>query len=194
MEKVLCLSQHDVDSYHDMRKQIRIKEDIITKRVHYILKKIFEACEMKLDCWWVDGANEGEVGDVEKLFSVKDRITNYEVEVIGGTGAKRVYLKLYFKCEEGTLNIIQEFPRRWLFEPFEEELEEGIKKTKQAQSDSFTNSEIAAWPSADGESKAESSKSFFQILQYNPTLQPVHFQILPQSSPDTSTIIKGKVT
>lgn len=109
-----------------------INQDIID-RLDYILKKIGEVLGgAKIKNWWIDGAEEGELGDINKII-YKDRIEcsciYFDVSL---NDANKDYGIIINGKEWG---LDESFPIRWLFENFEEELIEGRKKYISKQSE-----------------------------------------------------------
>ena len=126
MKKVDLITQDLVFNYQLKRTECDELEAQIIYRIDYILNFIFDLESSKLNYWYFDGAQEGEIGnlnlscDNKTIYSTIDSIVTDSVE------KKKNYsyiLKDGKRWEyEGTL------PSRWLFEDFEEELIEGKEK------------------------------------------------------------------
>lgn len=102
-------------------------ENQICNRIDYIVKTVFKTFGAKLSTWYFYGAEEGEMGDLNRAlytdyFSVitelvRDRNGNYN------------HIDMVILLKDGSeWGFEGEYPTRWLFEDFEEELIEGKKK------------------------------------------------------------------
>lgn len=88
----------------------------IIDRITYIRKLIADVFEFEHNCWYVEGAQEGEIGDL-------DRTLDSETDI---------YLEVYPQSQSQIIdnngkiyNLACSFPKRWLFEDFEDELING---------------------------------------------------------------------
>ena len=94
-------------------------------RLDYIFLTIFEHCDARLRNWYVDGAGEGEIGDLYSLL--KDDYINFcrvEYDASAPHGFKASNFRVILDGEEW--DLLQNIPKRWLFENFESELKDGI--------------------------------------------------------------------
>jgi len=95
-------------------------EDAITERIDYVLKTWFEVFGAKLEYWYFDGADEGEIGDLYRYFN-DDNIYGFYVEVKGCPDEMVIIDK-----DGDEWGWESEIQTRWLFEEgFKEEIIQG---------------------------------------------------------------------
>ena len=94
----------------------------IPDRVHYILDDIYGQFDDYLDaCWYVYGAEESCLGDLESIFD-NERVC-MGMLVLNPSPPKKSWSAI---LKGKVWDLSSYFPKRWLFEDFEEELEDGI--------------------------------------------------------------------
>ncbi len=112
-----------LDQRQAIRRELRQSSDAIIDRLTYIFKKIARVCDFEFFDWNVIGANEGEYGVIDLLFS-NDKIRSYQVEFSELRGLH--YDAVVPIILNGrTIDLKYSFPKRWMFENFENELVEG---------------------------------------------------------------------
>lgn len=99
-------------------------EDEIINRIDYILHVWFAAFNTKLEYWYFEGANEGEVGsiniDSDTIWGFHIKVNNYpdDMSIIDKNGMEYSWQS--------------EIPVRWLYDDsFEEEIIKGKKEYEQ---------------------------------------------------------------
>lgn len=125
MKKVVL--QKDVFTYwRSLKKDVGRIEDEIVNRISYVWYTINNAFGNEVDTWYFDDAGEGEVGnlDIDDSF-VSSIQTDYKKK---STGDMAILLK-----DGSEFGFYSEFPTRWLFEDFEQELIEGKKKYEEQE-------------------------------------------------------------
>lgn len=127
------INKQTISDWRESRKKTLLFEDKITDRITYVLTTLFEAFNYKINCWYFEGACEGEVGDLYK--NIDDcNVKNLNVFVITNN---RIYNSTGLNVDP--ITIINnnneewgwdgEFPVRWLFEDgFKEEIEKGKER------------------------------------------------------------------
>ncbi len=97
-------------------------EGAIVNRIDYIIIAIYSIFGKECKNWYFDGAEEGEIGPIPDL--------NYDC--IDGLICSPEHNKFHIKLNNGEIikDIIGNFPKQWLFEDFEEELNDGAKRYK----------------------------------------------------------------
>lgn len=118
-KKVEVLDPAILSEYQKLSLQAGRIADQIEKRIEFILNTIYKTYGAKLDTWYFDGAEEGEVGDLFSNlgsteisgFTLEPYIFNNDCVILLKDGAEWGF--------DGGI------PTRWLFENFEEELTQG---------------------------------------------------------------------
>lgn len=110
-----------IPAWQTMLKGVGKFETIIEERLTYILKTIHLTFGSKLDYWYFDGAEEGQLGDLARHFdtsSIGSLIVSPSLK-----GDPTILLN-----DGSEWGLEESIPTRWLFEAFEEELKEGLVK------------------------------------------------------------------
>lgn len=128
-------------------KQASKLEDEITDRIDYILHFWFSTFGAKLEWWYFDGAEEGEVGDIKINM---DTIWNFYVEVKNYPDNDMSIID-----KDGDVYSWQsEIPTRWLYDDnFEEEIVEGKAEFERREAE-----RLAKKKQRTAEKKAQDSK------------------------------------
>jgi hypothetical protein len=111
-----------------LKTELSVLEDKITDRIDYIVKYCFG----KIDTWYFEGAQEGSNGDLWENIKYK------EVEGIIISSGERFPERtkrdlIIINADGGEINLYDSFPKRWLFEDFEKEVDEGKIKYEKKQ-------------------------------------------------------------
>jgi hypothetical protein len=104
----------------------------IVERIDYIVKTIWKAFHTRLATWYFDGAEEGGMGDLWGAYNEHD--IHFVAEDKGTYG--RNYSSHHFMILDrkgSEYNLCDNFPTRWLFENFEDEIETGKERYKAAE-------------------------------------------------------------
>jgi hypothetical protein len=105
-------------------KQLGPLNVALEARLDFVFREVFKTCGATFDCWYVDGAEEGEVGDLESVINEKAG----QIEL----GYLQMYDVEY--DDEDNFNVLLDgeewylldcLPLRWLFEDFKDELLQG---------------------------------------------------------------------
>lgn len=115
--------------WQDLNNQAGALEGGIIDRVDYIIHKIFAVFNNELD-WW-DFPGDGDRCEGGRL---SDAI-RHDDDIFCFTAETREYLKekVILLKDGSEWGFDNEFPTRWLFEDFEEELIEGKKKFEEVK-------------------------------------------------------------
>lgn len=112
-----------VVDWEDNRRRADKLEEQIVDRMTYIIQTVCKTFDVKLETWYFSDAQEGQMGhltwDEPELFSVWDIRNRKDMTIITESGEE-----YYFD---------NSIPTRWLFENFEEELEEGKKRYEERE-------------------------------------------------------------
>lgn len=104
-----------VADWKENRKRADVLEVQISDRMNYIITTVCKTFNVDLETWYFSDAQEGEMGhlywDEPELFSVWDVKEKKDMTILTRDGEE-----YYFD---------NSIPTRWLFENFEEELENG---------------------------------------------------------------------
>jgi hypothetical protein len=122
LKKIEKIDITDVANYNKLRAAANTIENNIADRIEYVLKKIYEVYGGSFDTWYFDGAAEGEVGDIHGAIS-SDYVSGFVF--YGRKGPRPMGSILH---DETEVNLEYDFPTRWLYEEFEDELAEGKQK------------------------------------------------------------------
>lgn len=97
----------------------------IEDRIDYIIKTVWKTFGFTLVTWYIDDANEGEVGDIDDLIYE----SSIELDGIAYDCRDRNHRKVPFDImiNDRRYDLRQELPYEWLFKDFELELIEGKK-------------------------------------------------------------------
>jgi hypothetical protein len=115
----------------EAQNTVAMYEDKIVNRITYILHKFFAIWDLKLDTWYFDDAEEGEVGN---LWRNMDSQTIGRLVVDLTKESQRKWADPIFVDKYGVeYEWCNEIPTRWLFEDFEKEVIEGKKKFEEQE-------------------------------------------------------------
>lgn len=120
-KKIPAIAPSLVSNWEASRSTYKKLENTILDRIDYILNTWFSIYGAKLTCWYFDGAEESEVGDLHRYMDT-DSIWNFHVDVKGYPDNDMVFID-----KDGEEYLWQsEIPTRWLYdEHFEEEIIKG---------------------------------------------------------------------
>ena len=128
--------------YEDLMSQAGSLGGKIETRIHYVLEKIWSEFGGEIDCWWIRGADEGDVGDLSRALFWGDTVNDFVIRLKQDSDADPVIL-----LKDGSeFGLYDEFPQRWLFEDFEDELTNGriMFEKKEAKSKASKKAKSAA--------------------------------------------------
>lgn len=130
-------------------------EEIINDRIDYILRFWFEAFGGKLNYWWFEGADEGEVGDLYRHMN-KTSINEIWVDCVNNSKEDMIILDkngLEYEWQN-------EIPTRWLYEDFESEIIKGKQDFINRELERKNKKkELSAKQKAEDEALAQAAKS-----------------------------------
>lgn len=135
MKKCEPITRGLVAQWHLSKKEtIKLEEEILD-RIDYILNTWFNIYGAKLDYWYFDGAEEGEVGDMSRYFD-DDSISGFYTEVENYPDGDMAFID-----KEGDEYSWQsEIPTRWLFEEgFAEEITKGKAEYERLEAERKAN-------------------------------------------------------
>lgn len=121
------ITQELFSTWEKLSRETSKLESQIEKRIDYIVRTVYKTFNNKLSTWYFYGAGEGEMGNM-KLAIDKDSfyiIVELERDRDGRYNSKEMVILLKDGSE---WELEGEYPARWLFEDFEEELIQGKKK------------------------------------------------------------------
>lgn len=125
--KMTKILKTDLDEYWRLSLLAGGYSGKILDRITYVLRAIYKEFGAELDYWYFDGAGEGEVGDLDSHLD-KDSIHSFMIFT------KEPYEgdEMFAKLDDGTYaEFGYDFPTRWLYEDFEDELSRGVAIVKQ---------------------------------------------------------------
>ncbi len=131
--KSLPISEAIFNKRADIAEEFSLINGVVEERLDYVLHKIYELCGVSFGGWYIDGAEEGELGNIDDMLNG---------DIIECNG-----LILYEKVGKGDFSVIisnndkeewwdlsDAFPRRWLFDDsFIVEIPAGQELFKQRQ-------------------------------------------------------------
>lgn len=97
-------------------------EEEVLDRISHVIQKICDVFEVKLNTWFFDDAEEGDIGSVKNNINSTE-VGDYVICLYEQNNVDFVILDKDGKERD----LSDQFPRRWLHEDFEEELIEGKK-------------------------------------------------------------------
>lgn len=122
--KSLPLIEYSFEEFNKLKQTADLYHQAIEERLNYLFHTIFENCGSYLQTWWVSGADEGKVGDINKLL----RGSNYiHFGQVCCESPKRDYEKFKVILDGKEWDLLSAIPKRWLFENFEDELDKGLE-------------------------------------------------------------------
>lgn len=120
-----------------LEKELAPLEGTLKDRLEYIFKQVFKTFGDSFTYWYVDGAEEGQLGDISKIVRYGDITMDYVI--FGSKGGsrrdERSCPEYVIMLDGGEWGLNDSLPKRWLFENFETELEEGKKAYIQKQAE-----------------------------------------------------------
>ena len=136
LKKVEQIDQSELDEYNKIIKNIRNFEKKVVERTNYIVLKIFEILDRKDLNWHFSGEPEDIFDDIDNGWisnNVLSSDDNIDEIVLDSLPVRHDEAYFYVGDElfDWTYDFdsdLPKFPKRWLFEPFEQELKEGRKK------------------------------------------------------------------
>ena len=119
MKSISPITKENFVKRQELIKQLGKFDNEIEARINYIAEKISSVFNIKLDTWYFPGAEEFEIGSLDKNMT-KDIIDiMFEPTLLDCVIITKDKKELFF--EDGFI------PTRWLFEDFEDELKDGKK-------------------------------------------------------------------
>lgn len=125
-----------IERYHKAIEEVAVTEDMIFERLDYILRIVNTVCNNnpkdKDYTWWIDGAEENDVGDFSEILVEAE--SYIDVESICFYPQIERDLSRYTAIIGGNEYYLSEqIPIRWMFESFEDELADGVKSYRKDQ-------------------------------------------------------------
>lgn len=105
------------DKYYEAAQKASELREVIEDRITYIIKTICKTFNCKFDTWYVYGAAEGEVGNIDGALEDDFVHLIIESELDDDCAILTIDSREY--------SLRYGFPRIWLFQDFEEELING---------------------------------------------------------------------
>lgn len=133
LKKVEQIDQCDLDNYNKVIKDVREFEKKIAERTDYIIKKIQESFDRK-NVRWSFCAEPENIFDISwisnKVLSSGTVVDEILLSSLNMTPVRHYEAYFYvgdelFDWTYDFASPLPKFPKRWLFEPFEQELKEG---------------------------------------------------------------------
>lgn len=125
------ITKTDLDEYWRLSMLAGGYSGKILDRITYVLRTIFKEFGTELDYWYFCGAEEGEVGNLDAHLD-KNSVSSFMTFTKGPYEGGEMFAKL----NDGTCaEFGYEFPTRWLYEDFEDELSRGVAIVKQEELD-----------------------------------------------------------
>lgn len=122
------LSIEDFSVWTELNKKTSVLESTIEDRIDYIIRKIYDMFGHKIAWWDYPGhGSRGEGG------SLKDSISKNEVNFSFECESSKNFKEVVAIIEGGEWGFESSFPKRWLFEDFEDELQAGIESYEKLQ-------------------------------------------------------------
>lgn len=118
------LSVDILEQYKSLRAQADEFGNQLEKRITYVIETIWSAFGKRFDYWYVQGAEEGQLGDLAKCFRWGDDVQDLCIHPYEGEMVILLKNESEYGFGEG------EFPQRWLYEDFEQELTDGVAAYK----------------------------------------------------------------
>lgn len=116
-------------------------EEEVLDRISDVIQKICDVFEVKLNTWFFDDAEEGDIGSVKNNINSTE-VGDYVICLYEQNNVDFVILDKDGKERD----LSDQFPRRWLHEDFEEELIEGkrlfLKKERERKEKQKLSREI----------------------------------------------------
>lgn len=132
IKKEAAVTADIIAKCHSLNKELGVLEEKITNRMTYALNFLFAAFDRKLDTWYFPDASEGGMGDMWHHFS--DQSISVITEIDCRDRTKLGYPTFVIIDKDGDeWEFDGEFPTRWLFEDFENEIIEGKKKFEEKE-------------------------------------------------------------
>jgi hypothetical protein len=126
--KKLAINKELLANADKLKTELFVLENKITDRIDYIVRYCFG----KIDTWYFDDAQPGSIGDLW------ENIKYNEIEGIIISRGERFPERtekdlIIIDSNGGEINLYDSFPKRWLFEDFEKEVDEGKIKYEKKQ-------------------------------------------------------------
>lgn len=119
-----------------LEKELAPLDGALQDRLEYIFKQIFKTFGASFSYWYIDGAEEGELGDLNKVVSHGDISMGCVIFGFKGDSARNegtIPSRFCIMLDGGEWGFDDSIPIRWLYENFEEELAEGKEAYLQRQ-------------------------------------------------------------
>lgn len=117
------LNTKTLADYKKLRASASELENSIADRITYVLDTIYKTFGSSCDNWYFDGAEEGQLGDVNR------HVDHHEVSGIIAYSKKPSGQDMAVILNNGDeWGLDEGFPTHWLFEDFEQELKDGKEK------------------------------------------------------------------
>jgi len=99
----------------------------LLRRIDYVLKKISQVCGFTFGDWYaLDGGNMDNFGNLSSLL-YRNKVLVSKIMLTNCSGSGYIIANTTILIKGKPINLKKEFPKRWLFENFENELIEGKK-------------------------------------------------------------------
>jgi hypothetical protein len=122
MSKVKPITRGLVSEWNIASAEVGKMENQIVDRIDYIIRTWFQVFDSKLDYWYFDGAEEGQVGDL------KNHMDSYNISNIWTECKKDCSHEMVILDKNGDeYGWESAILTRWLFEDFEDEIINGKK-------------------------------------------------------------------
>lgn len=119
------ITRGTVVDWKQSKKSYESTEQVIVDRMDYILHTVFEEFGNDFGSWYFHDAGEGQMG----------HLTWDETDLVMEFYQPKIKNEMIFIDKGGDeYRFDQSIPTRWLFEDFEEELSDGIKKYQEKES------------------------------------------------------------
>ncbi len=123
MKNIVPIAQEAFNTLQMLKQTTNSFKQNIENRLDYILTTVFNSCGDKLRNWYIDGAAEGELGDIDSIIS-NNCINTYNLCYDSVKNVKADNFLIILDNEKWQL--LERIPQYWLFENFEQDLRDGL--------------------------------------------------------------------
>jgi hypothetical protein len=117
------ITETDFEKWEKARRELGRREDVIVERLTDIINRLCSIFGETLHTWYIEGASEGTVGDITYLFLGDGPDISFSWMIIESDHHNQ-----WMAVIDGhDIDLRYGFPRRWLYEDFEDELKKGIE-------------------------------------------------------------------
>ena len=97
MTSIAKIKKNDLEEYWRLSRLAGSYASKIEDRIDYVLRRIYQEFGGELDYWYFDGAEEGEVGNLDRNLH-KDRVSGFVINL----KSKPLSYEMFSKLDDGT--------------------------------------------------------------------------------------------